>query len=166
MSEVLTAPEETAVAVEPYAAERRMVEEQLAGTEAWQKLNAIDAEIESHPAAFRELPTNHIFTPGLYLRQVFIKKGDLITTRVHLTEHPFIVSAGVVSIWDAENGVVTVQAHYTGITKPGTRRMLYTHEDTIWTTCHANPNNETDPDKIIEAITYDHTKLRNQGGSK
>jgi len=29
--------------------------------------------------------------------------------------------------------------------------MLYTHEDTIWTTCHVT--DLTDPDEIIESIT-------------
>jgi hypothetical protein len=159
-TEALTLPSAGEFDLNTYADERRMVEEQLVGSDAWRKLDQIDAELEAHPDSFRELPTNHVFTPGLYVRQVFMKKGDLLTTRVHLSEHPFIISAGVVSMWDAENGVQTVQAHYTGITTPGTRRILYIHEDTIWSTCHPNPTNETDPEKIIAAITYDHRKLR------
>ena len=38
-----------------------------------------------------------------------------------------------------------------GITEAGTRRMLATHEDTIWTTCHVT--DLTDPDEIIDSIT-------------
>jgi len=33
------------------------------------------------------------------------------------------------------------------------KRALYAHEDTIWTTIHANPTEERDPDKLYEMLT-------------
>lgn len=102
------------------------------------------------------VPITNIFTPGIYGRQVFIGAGIAIVTRIHKIEHPFVISAGVVEVED-ENGIREVlRAPYTGITKPGTQRKLVAYEDTIWTTFHPNPDNETDPDKIVEEVTEEH----------
>jgi hypothetical protein len=54
-------------------------------------------------------------------------------------------------VWTAEAGVVRLRAPYTGITTPGTQRIIYIHEDTIWTTFHVT--DETDPEVIKNQIT-------------
>jgi len=89
-----------------------------------------------------ECPVDHIFTPGLYTRQIFMPAGSFITSKIHKTEHPYVVSQGLVSVWIDEGEEIVIDAPFTGITKPGTRRVLYVWEDTIWTTFHANPDNE------------------------
>jgi hypothetical protein len=98
-----------------------------------------------------DAPVTHRFTPGLYIREIFIPANTLLTSRIHLTEHPFVVSAGDISVWTKEGGTMRLRAPYCGITRPGTRRILFAHEDTIWTTFH--PTTETDPEKIVEQVT-------------
>lgn len=112
-------------------------------------LNQADVAILNLPP--RECPLVHKFTPGLYIREIFMPKDTILTSLLHLTTHPFFVLQGDVSVYC--HGVLTqrYKAPYTGITEAGTRRMLYTHEDTIWTTCHVT--DLTDPDEIIESIT-------------
>ena len=95
-------------------------------------------------------PLVHRFTPGLYIREIFMPKGTLVVSKIHKTEHPFVVSKGRVSVWTADAGVVHLQAPHCGITKPGTRRLLYMHEDVVWTTFH--PTQETDVEKIEAMI--------------
>lgn len=138
---------------------KRMVEE-MAKSESWRKIDAIEQEMEAHPESFFEIPTKHIFTPGLYVRQVFMKKGRFITTRIHLTEHPYIVSFGRALIWTDDDGVIEFDGDHIGVTKPGARRLLYILEDMLWATCHANPDNERDPDKIVARSTYNNRELR------
>jgi hypothetical protein len=168
-SEELTGSElsNTAVVVAPasskYLAERQAVES-LIGTEAWQKVSWMESVMEAHPDSFRELPLKHVFTPGLYCRTIYMPQGALLTSRVHLTQHPFFVLSGVVSVWDDASGWVTLAEHDSGITNPGTRRILFIHEDCAWMTIHPNPENETDPEKIVESVTYDHRKLRELEG--
>jgi hypothetical protein len=107
------------------------------------------------------LPVTHRFTPGLYIREIFMPASvppieTVVTSRIHLTEHPFTISKGRLKVWQEESGWVTLEAPYTGITKAGTRRILIILEDTIWTTYHLNPTDEIDPDKILDLITLDH----------
>ena len=96
------------------------------------------------------LPIVHRFTPGMYIREIFMPAGSLLTSKIHKTEHPFVVSKGRLSVYSEVDGPLEVEAPYTGITKPGTRRLLFIHEDTIWTTFHAT--DLTDVDEIEAAI--------------
>lgn len=134
--------------------------EQMAHSEAWKKIDALEQEMEQHPEAFFELPTEHIFTDGIYQRKVLMVAGRFITTRIHLTDHPYAILSGRVLVWTDEMGVIEMRAPYTGITKAGTRRLLYVLEDCQWMTTHHNPDNETDPNKIVERCTYNNRLLR------
>jgi hypothetical protein len=85
-----------------------------------------------------ECPLRHTFTKGLYIREIFMPAGTMITTKIHNTEHPFIVSQGKLNV--LLNGEMQhIEAPYRGITRPGTRRVIYILEDTIWTTFHPLP---------------------------
>jgi hypothetical protein len=133
-----------------------------AGTASWQKLNHLDQSLAQAPQA--EFKLRHFFTPvpdnpKLYLctRGIFMPAGTFLTSRIHLYEHPFVISMGMVSTWDDEHGWRTLVAPHTDVTKPGTRRFLYVHEDTVWDTFHVTA--ETEPDKVIQKVTFDHLKL-------
>lgn len=112
-------------------------------------LNLIDVEIARLPQI--ECPLVHYFTPGLYTREMHIPKGCVVSSLLHLTTHPFFIVKGDVSVWYHDCPLQRYVAPYTGITQAGTRRLLMTHEDTIWVTCHVTEL--TDPDKILEEIT-------------
>ena len=102
-----------------------------------------------------ELPLIHTFTPGLYTRTIFMPKDTLVTSKIHKTRHQFIISQGSVSVYNLlTKEVETFHAPHHGITEPGTRRFLWVHEDTIWTTMH--PTNETDVDVIESQIIEPH----------
>lgn len=99
-----------------------------------------------------DLPLVHRFTKGMYIREIFMPKGTLLTSKIHKTEHPFVVSKGSVSVWISEDDIQTIEAPYCGITKPGTRRMLYIHEDCIWLTMHRNDDDCQDLDIIEDRL--------------
>ena len=105
----------------------------------------------------RYIPLRHFFTPGLYIREVFIPKGTKVITKIHKTEHPFVISMGRVSVWTPATGVLHYEAPFTGITRPGTRRLIYAHEDVVWTTFH--PTNKTDPAEIEKDNIEPHTAI-------
>lgn len=108
----------------------------------------------------------HSFVPGLYIRKMFIPKGLIIVTELHKTEHPYFIMTGDVTIY--LNGETSrIVAPYTGITKPGTRRALYTNEDTIWITVHVT--DKTDIEEIkkdVIAESYDDLPALPDEGKK
>lgn len=103
-----------------------------------------------------ECPVRHYFSKGLYLREIFMPKGAFVVGKLHATEHPNIISCGDCSVWTAIDGMQRIQAPYTWISKPGVKKALYIHEDTIWTTCHVTDKTDLDElerELIIEQPT-------------
>jgi hypothetical protein len=100
-------------------------------------------------------PLTHRFTDGLYVREIFMPAGTLITSKIHKTQHQYFILKGAVSVWIDEGEEVYLEAPYIGITEPGTRRVLYIWEDCIWATSHPNPDNET-VEEIEERIIEKH----------
>ena len=94
-------------------------------------------------------PLKHSFANGLYIREVFNPAGELLVTKIHKYSHPFFLLKGQMTIM-SEDGEKTIQAPHYGITKAGTKRIIYAHTDCIFVTVHAT--NETDVDKIEEEI--------------
>ena len=115
-------------------------------------IDEMEAAIAANGAA--ECPVVHRFTPGMYIREILIPAGTLGTSMEHRTEHPFVISQGTVYVMSENEGKVIYTAPHCGITKPGTRRVLYAETDVIWITFHATE--ETDVDKIGEAILEPH----------
>ena len=105
---------------------------------------------------FQEIdaPVFHHFTDGLYIREIHMPAGSIVTSKIHRTKHPFVVLKGDVSVYSLNEGVVRYKAPHFGITLPGTRRILKNHEDTIWITFH--PATETDVDEIEKRIIEPH----------
>ena len=94
-----------------------------------------------------DIKTTHHFCNGIYAREIFIPKGVILTGKIHKEEHLNIISKGEISV-ATEDGVKVVKAPCTIISKPGTKRAGYAHEDTIWITVHATE--ETDLEIIEE----------------
>lgn len=100
-------------------------------------------------------PVEHRWTPGMYSRTILMPEGDIVISGLHLTEHQYVISKGCCSVYTAEEGFVTLTAPYVGITKPGTRRLLVIHDETIWTTFHPNVNDRwKTPEEVLAAITH------------
>jgi hypothetical protein len=96
-------------------------------------------------------PVTHHWTPGLYAREIFMPAGLIITSEIHKTEHPFVVSKGRVLVYlESENRWEVIQAPHFGVTKPGTRRLLLIVFDTVWTTFHVTA--KTDVGEIEDEI--------------
>jgi len=103
----------------------------------------------------KEAPLKHVFTPGLYTRTIFMPANLFVTSMIHRTEHPFMVSKGVCLVYiEGKNEWKKISAPYLGITKAGTRRLLMILEDTIWSTFH--PTNLTDVEAIEREIALDY----------
>lgn len=94
-------------------------------------------------------PLTHHFTEGLYGREIFNPKGCLIVTKIHKAPNFSFILKGKLSVI-TEEGEDVLEAPGFFITKPGTKRVLYSHEDTVFMTVHPNPTN-TDNLETLEA---------------
>lgn len=89
-----------------------------------------------------DCPVTNRFTDGMYVREIFMPAGAFITSKIHKTQHQYFILKGKAIVWI--DGIEQIlEAPYIGVTEPGTRRVLYILEDTIWATSHPNPDNET-----------------------
>lgn len=84
-----------------------------------------------------DCPVNHYFADGMYIREILMPAGSLVTSLIHRTTHPYFVMEGKVSVYSDNDGVQLIQAPFNGITLPDTRRVLYIHENCRWLTCHS-----------------------------
>lgn len=93
------------------------------------------------------LRLSHHFAPGIYVREIFMPAGEFVIGAEHTTEHFNIVLSGRATII-AEGEVIEVVAPATFVSRAGVRKVLQIHDDMIWQTIHANPENETDTTKL------------------
>lgn len=99
-----------------------------------------------------DFPVIHRFTPGLYIREIYMPAEALILSKIHLTQHPFVISKGSVYVKMKDDEWELLEAPYTGITYPGTRRILSIKEDCIWTTFHPTDIEPMDPSDEAVAV--------------
>ncbi len=114
------------------------------------KILALEAVMLAMPAEQQiQIETKHYFANGLYMREIFIPKGVVLTGKIHKTEHLCVLSLGEVSVW---NGDTPKPQRLTASTvvksSPGVKRVIFAHQDSIWINAHFNPTNEQDLDKI------------------
>ena len=113
------------------------------------KVYALQAEIEKMPQA--DCPVVNHLLPGLLARQMTIPAGVTLVSAVHKTEHLCVVSKGRIAVM-MDDGLKEFVAGDHIHSKPGAKRVGHAIEETIWTTFHPNPNNETNLEKLAEAI--------------
>ncbi len=124
-----------------------------------QNIQSLQDELCSWPDSLKIDPVvKHHFAPGVYAREMLIKKGTLIIGKIHKHEHLNIISYGDVCLATFE-GVKRIQGPTTMVSPIGVKRVVYANEDTLWTTIHIT--DETDMDKIedyVIAEDYDEIK--------
>lgn len=102
-----------------------------------------------------ECPVVHHFSRNVYAREMHVQKGVLLVGKIHKHQNLNILSAGEVSVLSVD-GVKRVKAPYTFVASPGAKRVIYAHEDAVWTTIHGTPEQDVAriEDEVI-AKSYD-----------
>ena len=95
-------------------------------------------------------PVKHSFAEGCYIREIYNPANEIIITAIHAQSHPFFLLKGEMSIL-THDGIEYIEAPHYGITKPGIKRIIYTHSPCNFVTVHATEL--TDPDEIVDAVT-------------
>ncbi len=102
-------------------------------------------------------PVQHFFAPGCYAREITMPEGMVVIGKIHRHAHVNVISHGKVRVLTFE-GWQEYTAPCTFVSSPGTKRVVYIVEDTVWTTIHIT--NETDLAAIErEVIMPDYKEL-------
>jgi len=121
-------------------------------------LMRLEGAMRKQPSAIvgsKACPLKHTFVDGAYIREITMPAGMLLTSKIHKKVHPYFVLKGDVSVL-TEEGVVRIKAPFQGITPAGTKRLLYIHEETVWTTVHVTESKDLDEiEEEIIAKTFD-----------
>ena len=94
-------------------------------------------------------PTKHTFAGGCYVREIYNPANLLLVTKIHKVDHPYFLMSGKMSIL-TEDGIIEIEAPHHGVTKAGTKRVIYTHEPCTIVTVHAT--NKTTPEEVEEEV--------------
>jgi hypothetical protein len=107
----------------------------------------------------------HYFSDGWYMREITIPAHQVVVGKIHKHAHQNCISAGLVRVF-TEAGYDEMAAPFMFVSEPGTKRVVLTLEDTVWTTYHHNPTNTRDLAAIEAAvIASDYKELDNVMGN-
>jgi len=119
-------------------------------------------EVSEYPQGDRpDCPLIHSFADGIYVREIFIPAGMMLTGKIHKHEHPNFLMAGKVSVITEDGGAQIMEAPQSMVSPAGCKRALFTHTPTWWITVHLNPNGHTEFNNTLEdeIIAKDYKEL-------
>ena len=97
-------------------------------------------------------PLKHTFSDGIYVREIMIPAGTVLTGKIHKHEHPNFLMKGSVEVFTEADGYQILEAPLSMISKPGTKRVVKALTDVIWITVHLNQTNTQDLDLLEKDI--------------
>jgi hypothetical protein len=111
------------------------------------KVFAIESAMNAMPQVQVDLEVRHHFSKDVYGRELMIPKGTTLVGKIHKYEQLNILAKGCLSVLVGDE-IKRVTAPFIVVSPPGTKRVAYAHEDSVWITVHGT--NETDLDRIEE----------------
>jgi uncharacterized protein (UPF0548 family) len=108
-----------------------------------EKVNKAEAVMKTLPQV--EMPVTHHFAEGVYGRELFIPKDTILTGKIHKHSQLNVLMSGDISVL-TEDGIKRVKPPFSIVSPPGTKRIAYAHEDSVWLTVHGT--HEKDLEKI------------------
>ena len=119
------------------------------------RINSLDKE---HKIESADCPLKHLFSDGMYVREVTVPEGTLVIGKIHKHEHPAFLLKGEAWVVTERDGVKKMEGPCSFISPAGVKRAVFAKTELIWTTVHLNPDNKKDLEKLEEeniAINYE-----------
>lgn len=104
-----------------------------------------------------KLPIEHFFMDGVYVRKMTMYKDSAVVGAIHKHLHMCFLLSGHLTV-SSEDGVVEYKAPCHVIATPGTQRVLYANEESVWYNVHKNITNTQD----VKQIEYDLVVLNQE----
>ena len=112
--------------------------------------NADEVNIVTHQDS-KLFPLKHTFADGIYVRQMSMDIGTVVVGAIHKHLHVWFLLSGHISVV-TEDGAEDYIAPCYVVAKPGTKRVIYANEDSIFVNIHKNPTNSQDIEWLEKEI--------------
>ena len=99
----------------------------------------------------KNFPLKHTFADGVYIRQMDMKAGGVVIGAIHNHLHVWFLLTGHLAV-ATEDSIEEFIAPCYVLAKPGSKRVIYAIEQSIFVNVHKNPNNIKDIKKLEDEI--------------
>ena len=96
-------------------------------------------------------PLKHTFADGVYVRQMDMKTGSMVVGAIHNHLHVWFLLTGHLAVV-TEDSIEEFIAPCYVLATPGSKRVIYAMEDSIFVNIHKNPNNIKNIKKLEDDI--------------
>ena len=96
-------------------------------------------------------PLKHTFADGIYVRQMDMKTGSAVVGAIHNHLHVWFLLTGRLAVATEDNVEEFIAPCYV-VAKPGSKRVIYAMEDSIFVNIHKNPKNIKNIEKLEKEI--------------
>ena len=117
-------------------------------------LNADGENIEGNGTDIlhsENFPLKHTFVDGVYIREMKMKKDSAVVGAIHKHLHAWFLLYGHLFIATEDFQEEYVAPCYV-VAKPGSKRVIYAAEDSLFVNVHANPDGITDIEELEKKI--------------
>tara|TARA_Y100000593_G_C4250168_1_gene306755 strand:- start:497 stop:976 length:480 start_codon:yes stop_codon:yes gene_type:complete len=112
--------------------------------------NADEVSIVTHQNS-QLFPLEHTFADGIYVRQMTMDKGSLVVGAIHNHLHVWFLMSGHITVATEDDSVEYIAPCYV-LATPGTKRVIYANEDSVFVNVHKNPTNCQDIEELEKEI--------------
>ena len=124
-----------------------------------QQIMGMEGCVNHHTDEMQErCPVEHTLADGLYTREIFMGKGELVVSFIHKQTHPSFFLSGEMSVLLDTGEVKRIKAPMKVMTEIGTQRVAYMHEDVTWV-CVYRTDATTVEEAEAELITLNYREL-------
>lgn len=112
--------------------------------------NADEVNIVTHQDS-ELFPLKHTFADGVYVRQMSMRKGSCVVGAIHKHLHVWFLLKGNIAV-ATEDDIEEYIAPCYVVATPGTKRVIYANEESIFVNIHKNPTNTQDIQQLEKDI--------------
>ena len=99
----------------------------------------------------KNFPLKHTFADGIYIRQMDMKAGSAVVGAIHNHLHVWFLLTGHLAV-ATEDSIEEFVAPCYVLAEPGSKRVIYAMEESIFVNVHKNPKNIKDIKKLEDEI--------------
>ena len=98
-----------------------------------------------------DVAIKHSFADQVYIRQMNLKKDYVIVGAIHNHLHAWFLLSGKVIINNNGEKIEHIAPCYT-VSEPGSKRLIYAVEDSVFVNVHKNPSNTQNIEELENEI--------------